>query len=193
MSNRSYVIAQAFIHSWRISLQTLVNSVSNKHHRQTHTRHRVQQTHRTSLDQGANWFGALATNARRVSEANRIFNRTNPPFVANTQGYNLRPSAPQHATTCNRALDTQALLTIVNPFVSQEQTDPLSRTNLRHTTARPKKLSKNTHPTPPSHFLTAGIMKRKSMTHMVYPTIGTSKATQMIWTRLSTVHIAEKK
>lgn len=29
--------------------------------------------------------------------------------------------------------------------------------------------------------------------HMVYPTIGTSKATQMIWTRLSTVHIAEKK
>lgn len=36
----------------------------------------------TSLDQGANWFGAPATNARRVSEANRIFNRTNPPIVA---------------------------------------------------------------------------------------------------------------
>lgn len=34
-----------------------------------------------SLDQGANWFGAPATNARRVSEANRIFNRTNPPIV----------------------------------------------------------------------------------------------------------------
>ena len=36
----------------------------------------------TSLDQGAVWFGAPATNARRVSEANRIFNRTNPPIVA---------------------------------------------------------------------------------------------------------------
>lgn len=35
-----------------------------------------------SLDQGANWFGAPATNARRVSEANRILNRTNPPIVA---------------------------------------------------------------------------------------------------------------
>lgn len=35
-----------------------------------------------SLDQGASWFGAPATNARRVSEANRIFNRTNPPIVA---------------------------------------------------------------------------------------------------------------
>lgn len=35
-----------------------------------------------SLDQGANWFGAPATNARRVSEANRIFSRTNPPIVA---------------------------------------------------------------------------------------------------------------
>lgn len=35
-----------------------------------------------SLDQGANWFGAPATNARRVSEANRIFNRANPPIVA---------------------------------------------------------------------------------------------------------------
>ena len=37
---------------------------------------------RTSLDQGANWFGAPATNVRRVSEANRIFNQTNPPIVA---------------------------------------------------------------------------------------------------------------
>lgn len=48
MSNRSYVIAlsgQTFIHSWRISLQTFVNSVSNKHHSWTNTRHRVQQTH----------------------------------------------------------------------------------------------------------------------------------------------------
>lgn len=35
-----------------------------------------------SLDQGANWFGAPATNVRRVSEANRIFNQTNPPIVA---------------------------------------------------------------------------------------------------------------
>lgn len=85
MSNRSYVIVlvkQTFMHSWRISPQTFVNSVSNKHHRRTNTLHRVQQTHRTSLDQGANWFGAPATNARRVSEANRIFNRANPPFVA---------------------------------------------------------------------------------------------------------------
>lgn len=34
MSNRSYVIAlseQTFMHSWRISTQTFVNSVSNKH------------------------------------------------------------------------------------------------------------------------------------------------------------------
>lgn len=48
MSNRSYVIAlsgQTFIHSWHISPQTFVNSVSNKHHRWTHTRNRVQQTH----------------------------------------------------------------------------------------------------------------------------------------------------
>lgn len=45
MSNRSYVIVRTFIHSWHISLQTFVNSVSNKHHRWTHTRHRVQQTH----------------------------------------------------------------------------------------------------------------------------------------------------
>lgn len=44
MSNRSYVIVQTFIHSWRTSLQTFVNSVSNKHHSWTHTRHRVQQT-----------------------------------------------------------------------------------------------------------------------------------------------------
>ena len=40
-----------------------------------------------SLDQGANWFGAPATNARRVSEANRIFNRTNPPTVAKIKDY----------------------------------------------------------------------------------------------------------
>lgn len=82
MSNRSYVIVQTFMHSWRISLQTFVNSVSNKQCSWTHTRNRVQQTRRASLDQGANWFGAPATNARRVSEANRIFNRTNPPIVA---------------------------------------------------------------------------------------------------------------
>lgn len=85
MSNRSYVIVlseQTFMHSWRVLPQTFVNSVSNKHHSWTHTRHRVQQTRRASLDQGANWFGAPATNARRVSEANRIFNRTNPPIVA---------------------------------------------------------------------------------------------------------------
>lgn len=90
MSNRSYVIAlseQTFIHSWRTSTQTFVNSVSNKHHRQTNTHHRVQQTRRASLDQGANWFGAPATNVRRVSEANRIFNRTNPPIVAKIKDY----------------------------------------------------------------------------------------------------------
>lgn len=48
MSNRSYVIVlvkQTFIHSWRVSPQTFVNSVSNKHHSWTHTSHRVQQTH----------------------------------------------------------------------------------------------------------------------------------------------------
>ena len=48
MSNRSYVIVlsgQTFIHSWRTSTQTFVNSVSNKHHGWTYTRHRVQQTH----------------------------------------------------------------------------------------------------------------------------------------------------
>ena len=44
---------------------------------------------RTSLDQGANWFGAPATNARRVSEANRIFNRTNPPIVAKIKDYKI--------------------------------------------------------------------------------------------------------
>lgn len=82
MSNRSYVIAQTFIHSWRTSTQTFVNSVSNKRCSWTHIASRVQQTRHASLDQGANWFGAPATNARRVSEANRIFNRTNPPIVA---------------------------------------------------------------------------------------------------------------
>lgn len=48
MSNRSYVIAlfkQTFIHSWRMSPQTFVNSVSNKHHSWTHIASRVQQTH----------------------------------------------------------------------------------------------------------------------------------------------------
>lgn len=90
MSNRSYVIAlvkQTFMHSWRVTPQTFVNSVSNKQCSWTHTRNRVQQTHRTSLDQGANWFGAPATNVRRVSEANRIFNRTNPPIVAKIKDY----------------------------------------------------------------------------------------------------------
>lgn len=48
MSNRSYVIAlseQTFIHSWRISPQTFVNSVSNKQCSWTHIASRVQQTH----------------------------------------------------------------------------------------------------------------------------------------------------
>ena len=48
MSNRSYVIVlsgQTFMHSWRISTQTFVNSVSNKQCSWTHTHHRVQQTH----------------------------------------------------------------------------------------------------------------------------------------------------
>lgn len=90
MSNRSYVIVlseQTFINSWRMSLQTFVNSVSDKQCSWTHTLHRVQQTRRASLDQGANWFGAPATNVRRVSEANRIFNRTNPPIVATIKDY----------------------------------------------------------------------------------------------------------
>lgn len=48
-----------------------------------HILRRVSNKHMpVPLDQGANWFGAPATNARRVSEANRIFNRTNPPIVA---------------------------------------------------------------------------------------------------------------
>ena len=48
MSNRSYVIVlsgQTFMHSWRMSPQTFVNSVSNKQCSWTHTRNRVQQTH----------------------------------------------------------------------------------------------------------------------------------------------------
>ena len=36
---------QTLMHSWRISSQTFVDSVSNKHHSWTHTRNRVQQTH----------------------------------------------------------------------------------------------------------------------------------------------------
>lgn len=86
MRNRSYVIAlvkQTFMHSWHTSPQTFVNSVSNKQCSWTHIASRVQQMRRASLDQGANWFGAPATNVRRVSEANRIVNRTNPPIVAN--------------------------------------------------------------------------------------------------------------
>lgn len=87
MSNRSYVIVQTFMRSWRISPQTFVNFVSNKQCSWTHIALRVQQTRRASLDQGANWFGAPATNARRVSEANWIFNRTNPPIVAKIKDY----------------------------------------------------------------------------------------------------------
>lgn len=53
-----------------------------------HIFRRVSNKHMpASLDQGANWFGAPATNARRVSEANRIFNRTNPPIVAKIKDY----------------------------------------------------------------------------------------------------------
>lgn len=52
----------------------ILSTVSNKHMP-------------VSLDQGANWFGAPATNARRVSDANRIFNRTNPPIVAKIKDY----------------------------------------------------------------------------------------------------------
>ena len=90
MSNRSYVIAlseQTFMHSWRISPQTFVNSVSNKRHSWTHIALRVRLTLAPFLDQGANWFGAPATNVRRVSEANRIFNQTNPPIVAKIKDY----------------------------------------------------------------------------------------------------------
>ena len=53
-----------------------------------HILRRVSNKHMpASLDQGANWFGAPATNVRRVSEANRIFNRTNPPIVAKIKDY----------------------------------------------------------------------------------------------------------
>lgn len=53
-----------------------------------HTLAIVSNKHaRSFLDQGANWFGAPATNVRRVSEANRIFNRTNPPIVAKIKDY----------------------------------------------------------------------------------------------------------
>lgn len=45
MSNRSYVIVQTFMHSWRISPQTFVNSVSNKRCSWTYIASRVQQTH----------------------------------------------------------------------------------------------------------------------------------------------------
>lgn len=38
-------LLQTFINSWRVLPKTFVNSVSNKHHSRTHTRHRVQQTH----------------------------------------------------------------------------------------------------------------------------------------------------
>lgn len=44
MSNRSYVIVlvkQTFMHSWSISLQTFVNSVSNKHTRPPLTKARI--------------------------------------------------------------------------------------------------------------------------------------------------------
>ena len=67
--------------------QTFVDSVSNKRCSWTHIASRVQQTHAPFLDQGANWFGAPATNVRRVSEANRILNRTNPPIVAKIKDY----------------------------------------------------------------------------------------------------------
>lgn len=48
MSNRSYVVTlseQTFMHSWRTSTQTFVNSVSNKRCSWTHIASRVQQTH----------------------------------------------------------------------------------------------------------------------------------------------------
>lgn len=41
MSNRSYVIVQTFIHSWRISPQTFVNSVSNKRRQFSLTKARI--------------------------------------------------------------------------------------------------------------------------------------------------------
>ena len=45
MSNHSYVIAQTFVHSWRVLPKTFVNSVSNKRCSWTHIASRVQQTH----------------------------------------------------------------------------------------------------------------------------------------------------
>lgn len=53
-----------------------------------HILRRVSNKHMpASLDQGAVWFGASATNVRRVSEANRISNRANSPIVAKIKDY----------------------------------------------------------------------------------------------------------
>lgn len=117
MSNRSYVIVlseQTFIHSWRIPPQTFVNSVSNKHTS-------------ASLDQGANWFGAPATNVRRVSEANRIFNRTNPPIVAKIKDYENCTHAKfaQFSNNWQRFFSDTRLrykLSIIDPRLSQTHT-----------------------------------------------------------------------
>ena len=124
MSNRSYVIVQTFMRSWRISLQTFVNSVSNKHHSWTHIASHVQQTRRASLDQGANWFGAPATNARRVSAANRIFNRTNPPIVAKIKDCEncMHAKFAQFSNNWQRFFSDTRLrckLSIIDPRLSQ--------------------------------------------------------------------------
>ena len=76
------------------------------------------------LDQGANWFGAPATNARRVSEANRIFNRTNPPIVAKIKDYENCTHAKfaQFSNNWQRFFSDARLrykLSIIDPRLSQ--------------------------------------------------------------------------
>lgn len=105
---------QTFMHSWRVLPQTFVNSVSRKHTP-------------ASLDQGANWFGAPATNARRVSEANRIFNRTNPPIVAKIKDYENCTHAKfaQFSNNWQRFFSDTRLrykLSIIDPRLSQIHT-----------------------------------------------------------------------
>ena len=149
MSNRSYVISlvkQTFMHSWRISPQTFVNYVSNKQCSWTHIASRVQQTRRTSLDQGANWFGAPATNARRVSAANRIFNRTNPPIVAKIKDCKFIRMQNLHNF---RTIGSVFFPTHVSDNHSQSLTHAyrkLIRSGTRHAACSRARVPRNHHP-----------------------------------------------
>ena len=88
----------------------------------------VSNKHATPfLDQGANWFGAPATNARRVSEANRIFNRTNPPIVAKIKDCENCTHAKfaQFSNNWQRFFSDTRLrykLSIIDPRLSQTHT-----------------------------------------------------------------------